>query len=62
MGRVENMTTHAPSVVADLGKAVLLNPEFAPRCKPALDQARAQLGDAAFEEAMAGAHIGLQRV
>lgn len=62
MGWADHMATHAPSVVADLGKAVLLNPEFEPRCREALDLARAQLGDDAFQEALGNAHTGLRSV
>jgi hypothetical protein len=58
---VERMETHATSVVADFGRAVLLNPAFESRCRPALEQARAQLGNEAFEAEMARAEAGLRR-
>ncbi len=62
MGWVDHMATHASSVVADLGKAVLLNPEFEPRCRQALDLARAQIGDVAFDDALRNARTGLDNV
>ncbi len=60
-GWIDHLPTHATSLVNDFGRAVLLNPEFEPRCRPALDQARAQLGDEAFESEMARAEAGLSR-
>ena len=60
-GWVDHMATHATSVVNDFGTAVLLNPEMEPRCRPALDRARAQLGDEAFEIAMTRAEAALRR-
>lgn len=62
MGWVEHMAAHPISVIADLGKAILLDPSLEPRCRPALDRARAQLGDAAFDQALAEAPNGLRRI
>ncbi len=60
-GWIDHLPTHGTSLVNDFGRAVLLNPEFEPRCRPALDRARAQLGDEAFESEMARAEAGLSR-
>lgn len=61
MSWVDHIETHAPSVVADLGKAMLLNPAFEERCRPALEMARTHLGDDAFAELLAQAELGLPR-
>lgn len=61
LGWIDHMPTHATSLVNDFGRAVLLNPEFERRCRPALDRARALLGDEAFESEMARAEAGLSR-
>lgn len=61
MGWVDHVATHASSVVADLGKAMLLDPEFEPRCRSALKRARAQLGTSEFERALRNASSGLER-
>lgn len=58
----EHIETHATSVVADLGKAILLDPGMEPQCRDALDRARRQLGRRAFDEALQHAERGLTRV
>ena len=61
MSWVDHMATHASSVVADLEKAILLDPEFEPRCRSALERARAQLGKREYERALRNASSGLER-
>jgi hypothetical protein len=46
---VPHMHTHAESVVWDMTRAVLLNPDFEPQVRPYLQAARRQLGRAQFE-------------
>jgi hypothetical protein len=48
LGWVEHMRTHATSVVSDMTRAVLLNPELEAAARPHLDAARRQLGEEAF--------------
>jgi hypothetical protein len=60
LGWVDHMATHATSVVSDLGRAILLNPDLEPRCRPALDRARARIGDRAFDREMAQAEALLR--
>jgi hypothetical protein len=44
------MKTHASSVVWDLTRAVLLNPELSEQARPHLDAARRRLGNTRFDE------------
>jgi len=61
LGWVGHMETHAASLVNDYGRAILLNPELESQCRSALDRARAQLGDEAYQQVMERAEAGLGR-
>ncbi|HEX6700665.1 MAG TPA: hypothetical protein VF101_08045 [Gaiellaceae bacterium] len=58
---VPHMRTHASSVVVDLTKAVLLNPDHAASAEPHLRKARRRLGDEEFERLAAAAEEDLGR-
>lgn len=62
MGWADHVATHATSVVSDLGRAILLNPAFEPRCRAALDEARSNLGSDVFDAVLRQADRGLRRV
>jgi hypothetical protein len=55
------MHTHAESVVWDMTRAVLLNPDFEPQVRPYLQAARRQLGRAKFERVSAEVAAHLQQ-
>ncbi len=60
LGWVGHMETHAPSVVWDMTRAVLLNPELEPEARPHLVAARRQVGRRQFETLQKDAeqHLG----
>jgi hypothetical protein len=61
MRYVPHMKTHATSVVSDLTRAILLNPDLKGRASPHLERARLELGDGEFLRISADAAERLRR-